>query len=99
MADEKEPDDAIPYKEPDNDPYWRWLKLAAPYCDTWAVDAWPTGVVRLTFAEFTGKGYLPFFRSAVVMPHGDAKDFARAILEEVQKIEKPATEPSKKAET
>lgn len=98
MADEKQtpPEKEEVFNDPDQDTYWRWLKLPAPYCDTWAVDAWPTGVVRLTFAEFTTKGYLPFFRSAVVLPHSDARDLANAIIRDLDSL---AAEEKKNKET
>lgn len=87
MAAEKKAE-RIPDKDPSQDTDWEWLKMPAPYCDTFAVDAWQTGVVRLTFGEYTMKGFLPFFRAAVVMPQEDAKQLAEAILEQIQKAEK-----------
>jgi hypothetical protein len=65
-----------------------WPGYSAVYCDTFAVDAWlPAGVVRLTFGEFTGQGYLPFFRSAVIPPIEDAKQLAKMMVDQIQEAE------------
>lgn len=86
-------------KDPTKDTDWTWLQLPGVFCDTFAVFVDVSGTVRLTFAEFTQKGMLPFFRAAVVLPIADAKSLAKILTAQIAKAEKDEENAVKQAET
>jgi hypothetical protein len=82
-------------KDPRQDPDLQWLETPGIFCDTFAVDTWPSQVVRIVFGEYTAAGYQPFFRSAIVMPIDDAKQLSDAIKRSIEAFEKAAQTPEK----
>jgi hypothetical protein len=71
--------------------------MPATYCDSYSVNVWPTpGVVRLTFAEYTQPGTLPFFRAAVVLPIAEAKALAEHLIGQIQALEREEEEQEEK---
>lgn len=89
-------------KDPASDPKWKWLQEPAIFCDAYAVDAWQSNVVRIVFGEYTAPEFLPFFRTAVVMPVEDAKQLVVSLQKAIQEYERvaqiPKTPPNKTAE-
>ena len=79
-----------PRTPPEEEPRLRWLGLPGVYCDTFTLDSWTSGVVRIAFGEYTDPEHYPWYRTAVVMPISDVKALARALTRVVTEAEAEA---------
>jgi hypothetical protein len=82
-------------RDPENTIGYRWLREPAVFCDTHYASYFKSAnIVRITFGEYIGSSYSPYYRAGVALPLTEAKRLVRTL----QRLVREAEEPSKPAE-